>query len=228
LENAPGGAIGISETIRWVADAGGIESMIITGAGPASASVQLQDPTEVTANTGSGATLMGDGIALELDLSAIIGSTTLTLIDNQSSQDITGFFENGTTLDLYEEGALISGTGYAGTVNISYLGGTGNDVVLNLVAGSLANADFNGDGSVDGADFLTWQRGFGTTTGGILTGGDANGDGAINGADLTIWKDQFGSAATPVAGAVPEPGALGLVGAAVGVVVATACRRSHS
>lgn len=48
--------------------------------------------------------------------------------------------------------------------------------------------DFDADGDVDGADFLVWQRGFGTT---------------YDAADLAAWKANFGSA--PAIGAVPEP-----------------------
>ncbi|HEX6962504.1 MAG TPA: dockerin type I domain-containing protein, partial [Lacipirellula sp.] len=227
LENAPGGANGMSETIRWEADAGGVISMVITGAGPASFDAQLQDPNELAANTGAGDTLMGDGIALELDLAAIIGDTSLTLIDNQSiGEPITGFFENGSSMDLYEEGAAITGTGYAGTVNISYIGGDGNDVVLNLVAGAVNSADFDDDGDVDGRDLLAWQRGLGAT-GASPSQGDANGDGNVTSADLDIWKDQFGpGAATPVAAAVPEPAALSLAMAAVCLAGMAARRRN--
>jgi len=68
------------------------------------------------------------------------------------------------------------------------------------------DADFDGDNDVDGADFLTWQRGLGTASGATLAQGDANGDGAITGADLTIWRAQFGpAAAAGAASAVPEP-----------------------
>lgn len=68
------------------------------------------------------------------------------------------------------------------------------------------NADFDGDGDIDGADFLTLQRGLGTASGGTLATGDANGDGAIDALDVTIWQTQYGTSAS-VAGttAVPEP-----------------------
>lgn len=228
LENAPGGAMGVSETIRWVADANGVTPMVITGAGPTAPSVQLQDTAEVTANTGAGATLMGDGIALELNLSAYASSGILKLIDNQTAEAVTGFFENGTSLDLYEEGASILGTGYAGTVNISYIGGDGNDVVLNLVGSVVNNADFNGDGSVNGADFLAWQRGFGVNSGATLGQGDANGDGAVNAADLTIWKGQFGVPAEVATAAVPEPHSIALASAAFGLLAVAHRRGARS
>ena len=158
LENAVGGAIGVRETIFWQANANGVTPLVVTGAGPlATARVQLQDPTEVAANTGTngGGNLTGDGIALELDLSAITTSQTLTLINNQTTDAITGFFERGTTMSLYEEGEVLACVGFDGTVTISYLGGTGNDVVLNLVA---LQGDYNRDGVVNSADYVVWRE----------------------------------------------------------------------
>lgn len=205
--------LGNKETLRWVADANGVAPLTIAGSGGAER-VQLQDPIEVAANTGANGAgnLRGDGIALSLDLSQFTGSRSLTLIDNQTTQAVTGFFENGTSNKLYEEGATVLDTGFHGQVTISYVGGTGNDVVLNLLASPLARADFDEDGDVDGADFLAWQRGFGTTP---PTAGDADGNGVVDASDLAIWKQEFGtgvSAGTSLAGAVvPEPGALQLL-----------------
>ena len=99
--------------------------------------------------------MTGDGIALELNLSAITTSQTLTLIDNRTTDAITGFFEKGTTKNLYEEGEIIPLAGFDGTVTISYVGGTGNDVTLNLVA---LLGDYNRDGTVDAADYVVWRK----------------------------------------------------------------------
>ena len=67
--------------------------------------------------------------------------------------------------------------------------------------------DYNNDGTVDGADFLAWQRGFGSSvTPG--SGADGSGNGVVDAADLTIWKGGFGNATAAVgsaAAAVPEP-----------------------
>jgi hypothetical protein len=65
------------------------------------------------------------------------------------------------------------------------------------------DADFDNDDDVDGADFLTWQRGLGNP--GDNSDGDANGDSQVTGADLDIWKAQFGVPAVAAVGAVPEP-----------------------
>ncbi len=70
------------------------------------------------------------------------------------------------------------------------------------------DADFDGDGDVDGQDFLTWQRGLGLTGTGTLMTGDANDDNDVDGDDLAIWRQQFGPGA-PVT-AIPEPAAAGL------------------
>lgn len=87
---------------------------------------------------------------------------------------------------------------------------------------TVSDADFDNNGVVDGADFLRWQRGFGTN--GTNAQGDADGNGLINAADLAIWKSKFGGApAAAAAGAVPEPGSLALF--AVGAVAASALRR---
>jgi hypothetical protein len=64
--------------------------------------------------------------------------------------------------------------------------------------------DFNGDGNVDGQDFLVWQRGFGLTGQTNNDNGDADGNGIVNADDLTLWRSGFGSAVA-AAGAVPEP-----------------------
>lgn len=70
------------------------------------------------------------------------------------------------------------------------------------------SADFDGDGDVDGADFLAWQRGFGTLSGATSSQGDANNDGAVDAADLDVWQSQFGNASASAASshaAIPEP-----------------------
>jgi hypothetical protein len=85
---------------------------------------------------------------------------------------------------------------------------------LSVVSASVVDdADFDGDGDVDGRDFLTWQRGFGLTEQQNNSLGDANGDGDVDAADLAIWQTQYGQptelAATQAA--VPEPASIVLL-----------------
>jgi len=85
-----------------------------------------------------------------------------------------------------------------------------SDFVSNPVASE--DADFDGDGDIDGQDFLAWQRGFGILSGAGTTQGDANGDGAVNEADLAIWNSQYGlPAAISTSRAIPEPTTTGLL-----------------
>ncbi|MBA3482534.1 MAG: hypothetical protein H0T51_12030 [Pirellulales bacterium] len=78
------------------------------------------------------------------------------------------------------------------------------------------SADFNGDGSVDGADFLLWQLNLGKLAGASAGEGDADGDGDVDGDDLSAWRSGI-IATTPaliVASAIPEP-ATGVLAAMV-------------
>jgi hypothetical protein len=114
---------------------------------------------------------------------------SLLIIDNQTTDAITGLFEKSQTTTLYSEGEEIPDTGFNGTVTISYIGGTGNDVTLNLVAAGLTG-DHNGDGVVDAADYVTWRK---------TSPGNAQG--------YNDWQQNFG-ASSPGSGSfsnVPEP-----------------------
>ena len=95
---------------------------------------------------------------------------------------------------------------------------------------AVEDADFDGDGDVDGNDFLAWQGGFGINDGSAgLDDGDANGDGNVNAADLAIWSGQFGSSglAAAAVNAVPEPASVSLLGFAA-VVSSLFIRRRNT
>lgn len=83
----------------------------------------------------------------------------------------------------------------------------------------VSQGDFDGSGTVDGADLAQWQGDFG------LNGdSDANNDGVSDGADFLIWQRNFGlSAANPNATAVPEPATCLLL--LLGCVLMGECRR---
>jgi hypothetical protein len=71
---------------------------------------------------------------------------------------------------------------------------------------TVPDADFDGDGDVDGVDFLTWQRGYGLMGQTDNANGDANFDSVVNGGDLDVWETQYGMPPPLAAAAVvPEP-----------------------
>ena len=103
-------------------------------------------------------------------------------------------------------------------------GATGTTVDMNFVARPLHPADFDSDGDVDGADMLTWQDGFGITSGATRMQGDANGDGKVDSDDLGLWESQFGTTPAGAASmviAVPETATiyLALCGAIIGIAI---------
>ena len=109
-------------------------------------------------------------------------------------------------------------------------GATGTTTDLNFVARPLHPTDFDSDGDVDGIDMLTWQNGFGITSGATRSQGDGNSDGKVDAADLVLWEMQFGT--TPVGAlaatlTVPETSTLWLVicGATVSTLLGSRRRR---
>lgn len=84
--------------------------------------------------------------------------------------------------------------------------------------------DANGDGLVDGVDYLVWAGNFGETDppDGLngASDGDFNDDGVVDGVDYLVWADNFGSGG--VARMVPEPASwmlLLIAGIALAVVI---------
>ncbi len=70
--------------------------------------------------------------------------------------------------------------------------------------------DLNNDGSIDGGDFLLWQRHNGSTGNTPYSFGDGDGDGDTDSEDLALWQTQYGVPASSQgavgnATSVPEP-----------------------
>jgi len=89
--------------------------------------------------------------------------------------------------------------------------GSGIDIGAVEVQPIVDSADFDTDGDVDGADFLAWQRGFGTPNA-DKPDGDANNDVVVDAVDLGIWENHFGSGG----GSLTELSAVGSRTPAVG------------
>lgn len=87
----------------------------------------------------------------------------------------------------------------------------------NIVLANWSSAppgDYNGDLTVDAADYGVWKASFGSVQD---LAADGNDDGIVDAGDYTIWRDNFGSGAgahTTVV-AAPEPAAVVLVLASI-------------
>ncbi|WP_428307715.1 PEP-CTERM sorting domain-containing protein [Lacipirellula sp.] len=205
-------------------------------------------------NTTSGATRIvnqtGQPVSLDYyQITSAADSLNKAAWNSLQTQNLAGFpAGNGTGNGWEKAGAADDGaigesflTGNsqlaaAGTLNLGAAFSVGDPQDLNFQYAQATNsrtADFNGNGVVDGSDFLAWQRGNGTVgAGATKASGNANTDQLVNAADLAIWKSEFGNSAIPktpgqlvrgnvryvtsfAVAAVPEPSSIALVGLGV-------------
>ena len=117
--------------------------------------------------------------------------------------------------------------------SVELIGGTGthqqnyrlDDMVYSP---QVSEADFDGDGDVDGEDFLAWQAGFGLPSGANKTDGDYDNDGDVDGDDFLGWQAEFGPGGGSASGIVPEPAtALLMVVLVSAVACFQRCRRAE-
>jgi hypothetical protein len=141
---------------------------------------------------------------------SLLGSGDLNDDGNFSNDRVFSSIDKATQ---YREGVTVSAMfgstqynwtiSYAGDINwanandstISSItgAGTGNDIVLIGLGSSTAGSpgDFDGDGDVDGRDFLVWQR-----------GGSPN---QLSAEDLAEWQANYDVITLAAVQAVPEP-----------------------
>lgn len=162
----------------------------------------------------------GNGVGVTLisgDLAFESGSVQIEIAGNQLGQYdavlVEGLLSAGGTLEVILDGyAPVAGDNFsifafgsaAGEFHFALPTLAGDlewdtttlltNGVLSVVAGGIANADFDGDGDVDGRDFLVWQRG--------------ESPNPFSAEDLALWQAEFGASELASSVAVPEPGAL--------------------
>ena len=175
--------------------------------------LELHDLLAFDSLLSSGAMNITSGAGLVVNFSA-----SSTYVPTAGDQFIIATAIGGIT-GAFEEIALPSVDGLAWN-----LIAVPTSLTLELVTAT--NADFNGDGVVDGGDFLSWQHGTGTPEP-TFANGDANGDGLVDRADLAIWSEQFGVApANGSAASVPEPHCLAL--GSIAAILTIARRRGRA
>jgi hypothetical protein len=140
----------------------------------------------------------------------IHGNKVHEIVFNSQEQPLGG---NG-YLRIYEflnDGQTVQVRTYSPTMN-AWLTNDRNEFQVQLTP--LYSADFNEDSSVDGADFLTLQQGYGTVRGATFAQGDANEDGRIDQIDVRVWQSAYGTNSgsplqsplqPPSSAPVPEP-----------------------
>ena len=133
---------------------------------------------------------------LSLELFAMVGET-LTSLGLADGQPI-GVAETLANIELAEGGEYFVKIAGSGSVVQLY------QLAINVEAMTVepgVPGDFNEDGSVDGADFLAWQFGFGNS---------------YHAEDLAVWQSHFGAVGFPqlsqsaVGAPTPEPSGVAL------------------
>ncbi len=99
---------------------------------------------------------------------------------------------------------------------------------LALLPPGASFADFNADGTVNGADYEFWRSHFGATSG-IGLQADGNFDGITDAADYVVWRKAnisgLGSSQTAATPAVPEPSTAAICAIALAVATCRILRR---
>ena len=131
---------------------------------------------------------------------------SLTILDNLGANPVTGAFAGLAQSATF----TLAYAAHDYTFQISYTGGSGNDVVLTALAPPVTDipGDINRDHIVDQADYTVWYNHYGQTPA-TWSDGDVTGDNIVDQADYTVWYNHYGQ----TGGNVPEPMTLTLLAA---------------
>lgn len=158
--------------------------------------------------TGAAAT----GVVVDLANDRIFAALTSTFLTSGQSIALLQIETIGDGATQFNWGGheLLVGTPFSYTGSRLAQAATNFNEYQGQIAVPAASADFDGDGAVDGNDFLIWQRGLRTDGLANRSSGDADSDGMTDGVDLKVWRSSFGVQSAVGAAAanqlpVPEP-----------------------
>jgi autotransporter-associated beta strand protein len=162
-------------------------------------------------NVNGNFTMSGNSSVLNMLIGAPTAHDQINVTGNLAADGILNIGTGSVSLaaqagDSFDIFSFASVSGSFDAINLPTLsGGLGWDTSSLLVNGQLAvvsvqnPGDFDGDGDVDGRDFLAWQRG--------------QSPNPLSAGDLAVWQANYGQAGplTASSTAVPEPGATVLI-----------------
>lgn len=140
----------------------------------------------------------GDGIGESWDEAA--GSDDSVLAESFLLG--SSIFDNGRSEIL---GSIFDTGGDPNSIVFQYRNADTGAIVSGNIEFVTTDADFNGDGYVDGTDFLIWQQNVGLGGQTDNSNGDADGNGTVGTPDLAAWEGQYGAAPLSAIATVPEP-----------------------
>jgi hypothetical protein len=144
------------------------------------------------------------------------GTDIVTLAGSQIPKDGVNSLSEANPADPGQ--AFVAGTN--SPTNFAGVSGS-----VNLGGGAPTPGDFDGNGTVNGADLTRWRTNFGATGAPTVAQGNADADGDVDGSDFLVWQRNAGVAAVSVSAAIPEPATLVTAAGAMFVTAVLGRRR---
>ena len=128
--------------------------------------------------------------------------------------------EGSTITNVYFNGAVnststvspdrsLSGMNDVGQVAFSYTLANGNDGMAIWTKAPGVPGDYNGNGTVDAADYVLWRDTLNQS--GPNLAADGSGNGVVGQEDYFLWRGHVGQMSVPAAGAISDPANDGLL-----------------